>query len=270
MKRPLEAEVEIPSQKKTKVATPAFFSGKRVLVTGAGQGLGRDISLALSQAGAHVIALSRTASNLETLKQEITKNGGECTLIVCDLSSKPEVIRKAVQDAGVVDLLVNNAGTNRLAPFLEAKDEDWEFIINTNLRSAFIISQVVAQGMVKRASGGAIVNVSSQASSVGLKDHVCYCSSKGGMDQLTRSMSLELGPHNIRVNSVNPTVCLTELGKEAWGKPEVGGPMKAKIPLGRFAEPHEISDAVLYLLSDKASMINGVILPIDGGFLSSR
>lgn len=167
--------------------------------------------------------------------------------------------------------------------------------------------------MIARKVAGSIVNVSSQAGVVGLDKHVAYCASKGGMDQLTRTMALELGPHNIRVNSVNPTVVLTELGKEgtassksrkipivnfraqrsslsirfkklAWGKPEIGEPMKAKIPLGRFAEPHEIAEPVMYvlfpydikltlgrfLLSPQASMITGVVLPIDGGFLSSR
>jgi len=268
MKRGAEAQDSTQPTKKAKMSN--FFNGKRALVTGAGQGLGREISISLAREGAHVIALSRTVQHLNTLKDEIEAiNPGGCTIIACDLS-KSSAAREAVQKAGVVDLLVNNAGMNKLAPFLEATDEDWDVVFNTNLKSAFAISQVVARGMVERGKGGAIVNVSSQASVVGLKDHVAYCASKGGMDQLTRTMALELGPHNIRVNSVNPTVVLTELGKEAWGKPEVGGPMKEKIPLKRFAEPHEVAEPVLFLLSDQASMINGVILPIDGGVLCSR
>jgi NAD(P)-dependent dehydrogenase (short-subunit alcohol dehydrogenase family) len=123
--------------------------------------------------------------------------------------------------------------------------------------------------MIARGQGGAIVNLSSQASQVALADHAAYCASKGALDQLTRVMALELGPHQIRVNAVNPTVTLTSMGALAWGDPAKGDPMKAKIPLGRFALPRDVAHAVAYLLSDQADMIHGVTLPVDGGFLAT-
>jgi len=112
--------------------------------------------------------------------------------------------------------------------------------------------------------------VSSQASMVALKDHTSYCTSKGGLDQLTRMMALELGPHNIRVNAVNPTVVLTAMGQINWSDPKKSGPMLQKIPMNRFAKTREVSEAIAYLLSDKSSMVNGVMLPVDGGFLASE
>lgn len=123
--------------------------------------------------------------------------------------------------------------------------------------------------MINRKVSGAIVNVSSQASQVGLPDHTAYCISKGALDQLTRVSATELGPHGIRVNSVNPTVVLTEMGKAAWSDNAKAAPMLARIPLRRFAEEEDVVNAIVFLLSDKASMINGTLLRVDGGFLSS-
>eukprot|EP01118_Nematostelium_gracile_P018122 TRINITY_DN7943_c0_g1_i2.p1 TRINITY_DN7943_c0_g1~~TRINITY_DN7943_c0_g1_i2.p1 ORF type:complete len:142 (-),score=40.85 TRINITY_DN7943_c0_g1_i2:77-502(-) len=139
----------------------------------------------------------------------------------------------------------------------------------TNVTSILAVSQIVAKNMIQRKVPGAIVNVSSQASQIAIQDHTSYCTSKGAVDQLTRMMALELGPHSIRVNAVNPTVVLTKMGEMAWSDPQKAKPMLARIPLGKFAKPREVSEAIAYLLSDKASMINGVILPIDGGFLST-
>jgi NAD(P)-dependent dehydrogenase (short-subunit alcohol dehydrogenase family) len=137
-----------------------------------------------------------------------------------------------------------------------------------NVRAVLVMTQVIARGMIARGQGGAIVNLSSQASMVGIADHAAYCASKGALDQLTRVMALELGPHQIRVNAVNPTVTLTPMGEMAWGDPRKRDPMLAKIPLGRFAKPHHVAHAVAYLLSDAADMIHGVTLPVDGGFLA--
>jgi len=186
---------------------------------------------------------------------------------VADITSAEEA-KKAAEKAGDVDLLVNNAGIARLQPFLETTVQAFDETLAVNVRAAFIIGQVVAKNMIKRGKGGSIVNISSQASLVALQDHTSYCTSKGALDQLTRMMALELGPHKIRVNSVNPTVVLTPMGELGWSKPEKRDPMLAKIPLGRFAKPIEVSHAITYLLSDFASMIHGAILPVDGGFLS--
>jgi len=238
-------------------------------VTGAGKGIGRQIYLDLARCGAFVVAVSRTEADLTSLKKEIDLFGNGCAVIAADLE-KVEDSKRIAKEAGVVDLLVNNAGIAKLAPFLDLSVEDWDVTLNVNLRSIFIVSQVVSKGMVARGKGGVIVNVSSQASSIGLDKHVAYCASKGGLDQLTRVMALELGKHKIRVNSVNPTVVLTEMGKRAWSAPTVAGPMLGKIPLGKFAEPSDVSDVVLFLLSEKADMVHGITLPVDGGFLCSK
>jgi L-xylulose reductase len=171
-----------------------------------------------------------------------------------------------VEGLAPIDLLVNNAGIGVLEPFLEAKPEAFDQTFTVNVKSVLNISQVVAKSLIARGSPGAIVNISSQASVRAFTEHTVYCASKGALDQLTRVMALELGPHKIRVNSVNPTVVMTELGLKHWGNEKNGGPMKARIPLGRFSEISEVVEPVLYLLSDSSSMVHGTFLMVDGGF----
>ena len=168
-----------------------------------------------------------------------------------------------------IDLLVNNAGISIPQSFLDTTVDAFDRTMAVNVRAAVIVSQVIARGMIARKFPGVIVNLSSQASKVALQDHTAYCASKGAMDQLTRMMALELGPHNIRVNAVNPTVTLTPMGQMAWGDPVKRDPMLAKIPLGRFAQPRDVAHTVAYLLSDQADLIHGVTMPIDGGFLAT-
>lgn len=244
-------------------ATTIDLSGKRALVTGAGKGIGRTIAALLTSCGAEVVALSRTGEDLEALAKEIF-----CKTLVADLGN-PEAAADAARQAGEIDLLINNAGISIPQSFLGTSVDAFDRTMSVNLRSVLIVSQIVAKGMVERNAGGAIVNVSSQASLVAIADHAAYCASKGALDQLTRVMALELGPHNIRVNAVNPTVTLTPMAEEAWKDPAKREGMLAKIPLGRFAKPKEIAQAVAFLLSDQSAMINGVVLPIDGGFLVS-
>ncbi|MDB5046610.1 MAG: Short-chain dehydrogenase [Deinococcus sp.] len=240
-----------------------YFSGQRALVTGAGIGIGRESAALLARSGAAVVAVSRSAEDLFSLSRETG-----CEGVAADLGTV-EGARRAAEAAGPVDLLVNNAGIALLEPFLDATPEAFDQTMNVNVRAALIVAQVVARGMIERGKPGAIVNVSSQSSSVGLPLHAAYCASKGALDQLTRVMAIELGPHGIRVNAVNPTVTLTPMGQRAWGDPARSAPMLSRIPLGRFAQPSEVAQAVAYLLSGGAAMINGVTLPVDGGFLTS-
>jgi NAD(P)-dependent dehydrogenase (short-subunit alcohol dehydrogenase family) len=243
--------------------SPSDFKGRRVLVTGAGKGIGREIAALLHARNAVVVALSRSADDLLSLRAEIG-----CETIVADLS-EAAAAQRAVQAAGEVDLLVNNAGISLPQALLDTTPAAFDQTMAVNARAALVAAQVVARGLIERGRSGAIVNVSSQASSVGLADHAAYCASKGALDQLTRVMALEWGPHAIRANAVNPTVTLTPMGAMAWGDPRKSEPMLAKIPLGRFAQPGEVAQAVAFLLSDEAAMITGTILPVDGGFLAT-
>ena len=239
------------------------FDGKRILVTGAGKGIGREIAQLLAACGAQVVALSRTQADLDSLASQIN-----CETIAVDIGDAGQA-HSAAEEAGIVHLLVNNAGISIPESFLDTSPDSFDQTMAVNVRGAMIVSQVVARGMIERGQGGAIVNVSSQASQASLADHTAYCASKGALDQLTRVMALELGPHNIRVNAVNPTVTMTPMGKMAWGDPARSGPMLAKIPLGRFADPIDVAHAVAFLLSEQADMIHGATLPVDGGFLST-
>lgn len=237
------------------------FTGKRALVTGAGKGIGRDVAMTLAEYGAEVIAISRSQEDLDSLQAATG-----CQVIQANLAI-PDQARLAAEKAGEIDLLVNNAGITILQPFLETTLEAFDEIMAVNVRAVLLVSQVIARKMIAAGKGGAIVNVSSQSSMRALPDHTAYCTSKGALDQLTRMMALELGPYNIRVNSVNPTVTLTPMGELAWSDPAKSSKMMERIPLKRFARPRDVSEVIAFLLSDQAHMLNGAILPIDGGFL---
>jgi NAD(P)-dependent dehydrogenase (short-subunit alcohol dehydrogenase family) len=239
------------------------FDNKRILITGAGRGIGRQIATLLAESGGKIIAIDRTKADLESVGKELG-----CETIAADLANAADC-KRAAEQAGRVDLLVNNAGISILQPFLDTTPEAFDAMVAVNVRAGMIIAQVVARGMIQRNGGGAIVNISSQASKVALWEHTSYCATKGAVDQLTRVMALELGKHNIRVNAVNPTVTLTPMAEMAWSDPAKRDPMLAKIPLGRFAKPIDVAHAVAYLLSDQADMITGATLPVDGGFLAT-
>lgn len=236
------------------------FKGRRALVTGAGKGIGREIAVMLKRFNAQVVAVSRTKPDLEALQKETG-----CETIIADIGDAAAA-RRMAQEAGDVDLLVNNAAIAILEPLLETKVESWDATMAVNLRAAFIISQTVAKRMIERGVAGSIVNVSSMSSFQALPDHAAYAASKAGLDQLTKVMAVELGSYGIRVNSVNPTVVMTEMGKRAWSDPSKGGPMLARIPLRRFAECEDIASVVCFLLSDASGMLNGLALRVDGGF----
>jgi L-xylulose reductase len=222
------------------------FTGKRVLVTGAAKGIGLATAKLLAERGAEVIAFGRSVVDLADV----------------------EATRAAVRDVLPIDMLVNCAGIVELESFLETSAETFDRTMAINTRAPLVVAQEVARDLIRRGSAGAIVNVSSLAAAVGTRDHTAYCASKAALDAITRVMALELGPHRIRVNSVNPVVTLTPMAEKAWSDPAKSGPMLARIPLGRFAEPAEVAAAIAFLLSDAAGMIHGTCVTVDGGFSS--
>ena len=240
------------------------FSGATMLVTGASSGIGRACAVALAQAGARVVAAGRDMAALDTLAGEIA-----CDTLRLDVGGDQHAIDAALAAYDAFDGLVNCAGIASLEPALEVCAAQFDHVMAVNARGAALVARAVARKMIERDGRGAAharVNVSSQAALVGLPAHLSYCASKAAMDAITRVLCIELGPHGIRVNSVNPTVTLTPMAQFAWSEPEKRAPMLAAIPLGRFAEPHEVVEPILFLLSDAASMISGVSLPIDGGY----
>ncbi|XP_014769651.1 D-erythrulose reductase [Octopus bimaculoides] len=238
------------------------FSGQKALVTGAGRGIGRETAKMLSKCGATTYALSRTEEHLKTLVEECPT----IVPVVCDLSNWDRT-REIVSSLGPIDLLVNNAAVGSLSPFVDAAKEDLDKAFAVNFYAVVNVSQIVAKRMIADKKRGSIVNISSQASLVALKDHGVYSSTKGALDALTKSMALELGPHGIRVNSVNPTVVLTEMGLKSWSDPVKAGGMLNRIPLKKFAEVEDVVNSIIFLLSDKANSTTGSLHLVDGGAL---
>uniref|UniRef100_A0A3Q2Z4N1 Dicarbonyl/L-xylulose reductase n=1 Tax=Hippocampus comes TaxID=109280 RepID=A0A3Q2Z4N1_HIPCM len=226
-------------------------------------GIGRATALSLARYGAIVTAVTRTQSDLDSLVHECPS-----IIPVCVDLADWGATDAALKNIGPIDLLINNAACATLQPFLEVTPDQFDQSFTVNVKAVLHVSQVVARGMIARRSGGSIVNVSSQASQCALKNHTVYCATKGALDMLTKVMALELGPHQIRVNSVNPTVVMTEMGRRGWSDSEKAKTMTSRIPLGRFAEVDEVVNSILFLLSDKSTMTNGVSLPVDGGFLA--
>ncbi|WP_108124100.1 SDR family oxidoreductase [Saccharospirillum mangrovi] len=238
------------------------IEGLRILVTGATSGIGLTTAEVLHQLGAQLILMGRNADALASLAERL---GAETHAL--DITDETAVA-EAIAGMGALDGLVNCAGISILDSVLEFKPADIDKIMAVNVTAAAHVAKLVAQNMVDHGRAGSIVNVSSQAGLVALRNHLGYCASKSALDSMTRVLCLELGEYGIRVNSVNPTVTLTPMAEMAWADPAKRGPMLAAIPLRRFAQPQEVAYPIAFLLSPAASMISGTALPIDGGFVA--
>jgi len=244
------------------------LSGKKAVVTGASKGIGLEICAVLAEAGADIAAVARDQDGLDEAKQKIEAAGRKCLTIQADMGTADgpvDAAEQALAHFGQIDILVNNAGIARVAPLVDVSIEDWDEIMAVNLRAPFLTAKTLAPPMIAR-KAGKIINVSSQTSVIALDDHGAYAASKNGLNALTKVMTSEWAKHNIQANAVCPTVILTPMGEQVWGKPEKGDPMKAKIPAGRFGYPVEVADLVLFLASPASDLINGDTIMIDGGF----
>jgi NAD(P)-dependent dehydrogenase (short-subunit alcohol dehydrogenase family) len=248
----------------------AVLDGKRALITGATKGIGADIARTFAAAGAALILSGRDESELAAARSSLTDEFGiEIETVAVDLAQPDGPDRlagAAVAAFGGLDILVNNAGVSHPAPVIATDPDLFDATIAVNLRAPALLASAVGKSMVEQGTGGSIITVASAAALAPLADHYAYCASKAGLVMATKVLARELGAHGIRANSVCPTVVLTEMGQRVWGEEAKAAPMLARIPLGRFAIPREVSDTVLWLASDAASMISGVDVPVDGGY----
>lgn len=246
--------------------TPSFrLEGKRALVTGAGRGLGAACAAALAQAGAHVVLAARSLTELESVAEEITSQGGAASCLRLDVS-KLDTLAAEIAAQGPYDILLNNAGTNRPKPFTEVTVDDYDTVLDLNLKSAFFVAQAVASGMMAAGTGGSIVQMSSQMGHVGGPSRSLYCASKWALEGLTKAMALDLAPHGIRVNTIAPTFIETPMTKPFFEDPAFLNSVLAKIKLGRLGRPEDLMGAVVFLASDVSALMTGTSMIIDGGW----
>jgi NAD(P)-dependent dehydrogenase (short-subunit alcohol dehydrogenase family) len=244
------------------------LEGRRALVTGASKGIGFEICRVLADAGADIAAVGRDTAGLAAVAKDVEAMGRKCLMIEADLATvkgPQHAARAALNAFGTIDILVNNAGVTTIKSIIDTPAEDWDWVNNVNLRAPFLLAQALAPGMITQ-QRGKVINISSQSGVAALDDHGAYGASKGGLSMLTKVMTVEWAKHNIQCNSVCPTVILTPMGEMVWGDPAKGGPMKAKIPAGRFGRTTEVADLVLFLASSASDLINGQTILIDGGF----
>ncbi|MDY7547008.1 glucose 1-dehydrogenase [Glaciimonas sp. CA11.2] len=247
------------------------LSGRVALVTGASSGIGRHLSVTLAAAGAEVMVTARRIDLLHTLVAEIEANGGKAHAIALDVTRRHSIqacLDATVETCGRLDIVVNNAGVSNTKNVLKYDDDDWDAIIDTNLKGAWILAQEAAQRMVGFNRGGSIINVTSILAERVSGGVGPYCAAKAGLSHLTRSMALELARYAIRVNAIAPGYIVTELNEEFLRSP-AGDQLKSRIPSRSFGECSSLDGALLLLASDAGRYMTGSEIVVDGGHLCS-
>ena len=245
------------------------LKNKIALVTGAGKGIGKACAIALAEAGAKVIILSRTESDLVSVSKIIKRTKGSSKSFVCDVTQVEE-FKNILKKISRLDILVNNAGNNRPEHFTEVKQENMEYLTNLNMKAAFNVAQLCSQKMVeaknRKKIGGSIIHMSSQLGKVGCEGRNVYNMNKFGIEGLARGMAVELAAYNIRVNTVCPTFVETPMVKKFFKNKKFKNKMVKNIPLGRVAKESDVATAVVFLAAESSEMITGTSLIVDGGW----
>ena len=245
------------------------LKNKTAVVSGAGKGLGRACAIALAEAGANLIIISRTKKDLNEVSKIIKKYKSKCKSYTCDITNYDQ-IKSIINEQDKIDILVNNAGNNIPEHFTKVKTKNMEYLVKINTIASFNLAQLCTLRMIKAKNrkkiGGAIVNMSSQMGHVGGPIRSVYNMNKWGLEGLTKGMAIDLAKYNIRVNTVCPTFVVTPMTKKFLKNKKFKKDTLGNIPLGRFAEMPEIASAVVFLASDAASMITGTSLLVDGGW----
>jgi NAD(P)-dependent dehydrogenase (short-subunit alcohol dehydrogenase family) len=244
------------------------LDGQVAIVTGAGGGIGGGIVASLSEAGAAVVLTDYDGERLAAAEQAALEHAEAARIaaIEADVTSKADVTRLAaetIERFGRIDVLVNNAGVLRVGPSLEISEEEWNLVLSSNLTSAFLCSQAVLPHMIENGRG-AIVNITSVAADAYTTNHVHYAASKAGMIALTRDLGYEMAPHGVRINGVSPSAVLSRMNQEGLA-PATRESLEKAVPLGRWGEPSDVGDAVVFLASERAAFIVGENLPVAGG-----
>src|SRR5919204_393113 len=247
------------------------LEGKVALVTGAASGIGKAIAIEMARQGASVVVNYHSDKDPgQPVVDEITAAGGKAITIQADVSRSDDInrmVQQAVEKLGKIDVLVNNAGIEHRAPFLEKTEQEWDLTLAVDLKGPFLCSQAAARDMVRRGAPGTIINISSVHEELAFPGYVAYCAAKGGLRMLCRDLALELAPHKINVVNVAPGAIATPINEETLRDPEKLAALKKEIPLGRVGQPEEVAKLVAYLASDEASYITGTTVVIDGGLM---
>ena len=252
------------------MGVPSFLlPGKVAIVTGGRRGIGKAIALALAEAGADIAVCDRVMEDgeLKATAEEAKRLGRRSLAVQADIAQKADVdnlVQRVVDEFGVIDILVNNAAMNIMAPLLELREDGWDRIIDTDLKGYYLCSQAVGKIMVEQKRGN-IINIASTAAMYTAPEMGAYCIAKAGVVMLTKVLAVELAQHNIRVNAIAPSMVKTKFSQPLWSDPETLKEIESGIPLGRLAEPSDIIGSVLFLASDASSYITGHTIIVDGG-----
>ena len=246
--------------------TPSFrLDGKTALVTGASSGIGAACAVAMADAGAHVYAAARRGDKLEGLAAEVAAAGGSMTPVSLDVTDH-DAMASFFDQNGPFDILLNSAGMARHGPSMETQGDDFDAVVDINLKSAYFLSQHVAKGLIAAGKPGSIINISSQMALVGGIERAVYSATKAGVEGFTRGMAIELGPHKIRINTICPTFVVTALTQASFDDPDKREWIEGKIKLGRAGTVEDMMGAAVFLASDAAALITGTALVVDGGW----